>query len=116
MRRTDTGSKDFRTLVSEVAMLECYEATRDLDLTDAVSYTHLDVYKRQDIGIPENLTIAINNASKTGTVTKEEIESKIEPMAVDAKMCIRDSLLSLHLRYQQSVTLTVLLAFSRQMR
>ena len=37
-----------------------------------------------DIGIPENLTIAINNASKTGTVTKEEIESKIEPMAVDA--------------------------------
>jgi len=37
-----------------------------------------------DIGIPENLTIAINNASKNGTVTKEEIESKIEPMAVDA--------------------------------
>lgn len=37
-----------------------------------------------DIGIPENLTIAINNASKTGTVTKEEIESRIEPMAVDA--------------------------------
>ena len=35
MRRTDTGSKDFRTLVSEVAMLECYEATRDLKLTDA---------------------------------------------------------------------------------
>ena len=34
MRRTDTGSKDFRTLVSEVAMLECYEATRDLELTD----------------------------------------------------------------------------------
>ena len=37
-----------------------------------------------DIGIPENLTIAINNASKTGKVTKEEIESKIEAMAVDA--------------------------------
>lgn len=34
MRRTETGSKDFRTLVSEVAMLECYEATRDLELTD----------------------------------------------------------------------------------
>ena len=34
MRRTDTGSKDFRTLVSEVAMLECYEATRDLKLKD----------------------------------------------------------------------------------
>ena len=34
MRRTETGSKDFRTLVSEVAMLECYEATRDLELCD----------------------------------------------------------------------------------
>ncbi len=34
MRRQDTGSKEFRTLVSEVAMLECYEATRDLELAD----------------------------------------------------------------------------------
>ena len=34
MRRVDTGSKDFRTLVSEVAMLECYEATRNLELSD----------------------------------------------------------------------------------
>ena len=33
-----------------------------------------------DIGIPENLTIAINQASKTGEVTREEIEA----MAVDA--------------------------------
>ena len=37
-----------------------------------------------DIGIPENLTIAINQASKTVEVTREEIESKIEAMAVDA--------------------------------
>ena len=34
MRRQDIGSKEFRTLVSEVAMLECYEATRDLELRD----------------------------------------------------------------------------------
>ncbi len=34
MRRKDTGSKDFRTLVSEVAMLECFEATRELELSD----------------------------------------------------------------------------------
>ena len=37
-----------------------------------------------EIGIPANLTEAINNASKTGTVSAEEIESKIEAMAVDA--------------------------------
>ena len=34
IRREETGSKDFRTLVSEIAMLMCYEATRDLKLTD----------------------------------------------------------------------------------
>ena len=34
IRRVETGSKDFRTLVSEIAMLMCYEATRDLKLTD----------------------------------------------------------------------------------
>ena len=34
IRRADTGSKDFRTLISEIAMLMCYEATRDLKLTD----------------------------------------------------------------------------------
>ena len=34
IRRTETGSRDFRNLVSEIAMLECYEATRDLELAD----------------------------------------------------------------------------------
>ncbi|MGN0141165.1 MAG: uracil phosphoribosyltransferase [Roseburia sp.] len=34
IRRKETGSKDFRTLVSEIAMLMCYEATRDLQLSD----------------------------------------------------------------------------------
>ena len=36
-----------------------------------------------EIGIPANLTEAINNASKTGPVSAEEIENKIEAMAVD---------------------------------
>ncbi len=34
IRRMETGSKDFRTLISEIAMLECYEATRKLPLAD----------------------------------------------------------------------------------
>ncbi len=34
IRRKETGSKDFRELVSEIAMLMCYEATRDLKLQD----------------------------------------------------------------------------------
>lgn len=35
LRKKETGTKEFRTLVSEIAMLMCYEATRDLELQDA---------------------------------------------------------------------------------
>mgnify|MGYP002512039298 FL=1 len=34
IRRRETGSKDFRQMISEIAMLMCYEATRDLKLLD----------------------------------------------------------------------------------
>ena len=34
MRRQDTGSKEFRMMIGEIAMLMCYEATRDLKLAD----------------------------------------------------------------------------------
>ena len=34
IRRKETGTKDFRILVSEIAMLMCYEATRDLELSE----------------------------------------------------------------------------------
>ena len=34
IRRTETGTKDFRQTISEIAMLICYEATRDLPLEE----------------------------------------------------------------------------------
>ena len=34
LRDKNTGVKEFREIVSEIAALECYEATRDLPLTD----------------------------------------------------------------------------------
>ena len=34
IRRKETGSKEFREIISEIAMLMCYEATRDLKLSD----------------------------------------------------------------------------------
>lgn len=34
MRKTSTASNEFRALVSEIAMLMCYEATRDLPLKE----------------------------------------------------------------------------------
>ncbi|MCD8397010.1 MAG: uracil phosphoribosyltransferase [Lachnospiraceae bacterium] len=34
IRRKETGSRDFRALIGEIAMFMCYEATRDLKLQD----------------------------------------------------------------------------------
>jgi uracil phosphoribosyltransferase len=34
IRRADTGTKDFRQTIGEIAMLICYEATRELSLQD----------------------------------------------------------------------------------
>lgn len=39
IRRKELGSKDFREMISEIAMLMCYEATRDLKLQDVVIQT-----------------------------------------------------------------------------
>ena len=34
IRNKETGTRDFRTIISEIAMLEFYESTRDLELED----------------------------------------------------------------------------------
>ena len=42
IRRKEVGSKDFRAIIGEIAMLMCYEATRDLKLVDVDNaYLHL---------------------------------------------------------------------------
>ncbi len=43
LRDVNTGSKDFRTLVGEIAMFLCYEATRDLPLEDVDVQTPMGV-------------------------------------------------------------------------
>ena len=45
LRNKNTGSKEFRELISEVAMLMCYEATRDLPLKQVEVETPLEVAK-----------------------------------------------------------------------
>ena len=39
IRKEETGSKEFREMISEIAMLMCYEATRDLKLADVKIHT-----------------------------------------------------------------------------
>lgn len=49
MRDINTGPKEFRELVSETAMLICYEATRDLPLKEVEIETPISVAKTQII-------------------------------------------------------------------
>ena len=53
LRDKNTGTKEFRALVSEIATLMCYEATRDLPLENV----EIDVYKRQFVDEMKNLGI-----------------------------------------------------------
>ncbi len=49
LRDKNTGSKEFRELISEVAMLMCYEATRDLPLKDVEIETPIGMAKTKVI-------------------------------------------------------------------
>ena len=69
----------YLTIYNDISPVPAYEEDFEpMMLVDAIRELCTD------IGIPENLTIAINQASKNGEVSREEIESKIEAMAVDA--------------------------------
>ena len=45
LRDEKTGSKQFRELISEIAMLMCYESTRDLPLREVETKTPITVAK-----------------------------------------------------------------------
>lgn len=49
IRREETGSRDFRMLVGEIAMLMCYEATRDLKLADVEIQTPICTTKVKEL-------------------------------------------------------------------
>jgi len=56
LRKVETSVKDFRELVKEIAMLMCYEATRNLPLMDVeietpISETKVKMLKGEDIAI-----------------------------------------------------------------
>ena len=50
MRMKETGSKDFRQMLSEIAMLMCYELTRDLPVEDVEIETPMAKMTAQRVG------------------------------------------------------------------
>ena len=49
IRRIETGTKDFRQTIKEIAMLICYEATRNLPLADVEITTPICTAKAKEL-------------------------------------------------------------------
>ena len=64
IRRKETSSKEFRELVSEVAMFMAYEATRDLKLTDVEIETPLKKTTVKELAGKKMAVVHIKNMGK----------------------------------------------------
>lgn len=100
IRRTETGSRDFRQLVSEIAMLMCYEATRDLKLADVeieTPMTHTTAKElagkklavvpilRAGLGMVDGMLTMIP-AAKVGHIGLYRNEETLEPVEYYCKL------------------------------
>lgn len=100
IRRRETGSKDFRHMIGEIAMLMCYEATRDLKLLDVEIETpicrttakELEGKKlavvpilRAGLGMVDGM-LAMIPAAKVGHIGLYRNEETLEPVEYYCKL------------------------------
>jgi len=100
IRRKETGSKDFRQLISEISMLMCYEATRDLKLIDVEIETPICKMKakelagkklaivpilRAGLGMVDGMLTMIP-AAKVGHIGLYRNENTLEPVEYYCKL------------------------------
>lgn len=100
IRRKDTGSKDFRQMISEIAMLMCYEATRDLKLQDVeidTPISHMTAKElegkklavvpilRAGLGMVDGM-VSMIPAAKVGHIGLYRNEETLEPVEYYCKL------------------------------
>lgn len=100
LRDKDTGVKEFREMISEIAMLMCYEATRDLPLKEVEIETPLAVAKtkilagrkmafipilRAGIGMVDGVTTLIP-AAKVGHIGLYRDPETMKPVEYYSKL------------------------------
>ena len=100
LRNKNTGTKEFKELVSELAMLLCYEATRDLPTEEveietpiAVAKTHmlsgrkvaLVPILRAGLGMVDGM-LALIPAAKVGHIVMYRNEETLEPVEYYCKL------------------------------
>ena len=97
LRNKTTGSKEFRELVSEIAMLECYEATRDLPLEDTQIETPMGMATTQVIAgrklafVPIlraglGMVLALVPAAKVGHIGLYRDHETLQPVEYYSKL------------------------------
>ncbi|MCC8048335.1 MAG: uracil phosphoribosyltransferase [Oscillospiraceae bacterium] len=100
LRDEKTGAKEFRELISEIAALMCYEATRDLPMEDAEVYTPVAPAKvrrlagkklavvpilRAGLGMVEGV-LSIIPSAKVGHIGLYRDPDTLEPVEYYCKM------------------------------
>ena len=100
IRRTETSSKEFREMIGEIAMLMCYEATRDLKLEEVEIETPITKMTakelagkklavvpilRAGLGMVEGM-LAMIPAAKVGHIGMYRDEKTAEPIEYYCKL------------------------------
>ena len=83
LRDENTGVKDFREVVSEIATLMCYEATRDLPLEEVEIKTPITTAKFKTIA---GKKLAIIPSAKVGHIGLYRDPDTLEPVEYYCKM------------------------------
>ena len=87
LRDRNTGTKEFRDLVSEIAMLLCYEATRDLPTEEVEVETPVALVPilRAGLGMVDGMLNLIP-AAKVGHIGMYRNEETLEPVEYYCKL------------------------------
>ena len=85
IRDKNTGSKEFRELVSELAMLMGYEVTRDLELEEIEIETPVTTMKAQGLGMVDGMLNLIP-AAKVGHIGLYRDPETLKPVEYYCKL------------------------------
>lgn len=85
LRDRNTGTKEFRDLVSEVAMLLCYEATRDLPTEEVEVETPIAPILRAGLGMVDGM-LRLIPAAKVGHIGLYRNEETLQPVEYYCKL------------------------------
>ena len=85
IRREEVGSKDFRQMISEIAMLMCYESTRNLKLQDVKIKTPICETTVKELA---GKKLAVVPILRAGLGMVEGMLAMIPAAKVDISVCI----------------------------